>query len=285
VLDAHANADAVRAVTRSKQNPYKMWTTGDDGVMAPLLAASVPEAFNQPRQLLPQTFWQTGHIDVVRRATILTKRSMTGDTILPVDVEALLAIDLDTPADWDYAEYLVCSDRLNLVRPDPIKRRLPERVRIVVLDFDGVLTDNRVWTDTDGRESVAANRSDGLGLVELQRRGVKVAVLSTEANPVVGARCQKLGLDYQQAVADKPAALATLLAEAGIPPEEAVFVGNDINDVGCFAIVGCAFAVADAHAAARLAADQVLSRAGGHGAVRELCDMLLARMNSERTPD
>jgi N-acylneuraminate cytidylyltransferase len=268
VLEQYRDADSVRAVTSSKQNPYKMWTIGPDGALAPLLT-SIREAFNEPRQLLPATFWQTGHVDVVRRDTILTRRSMTGDTIRPVHVDAALAIDLDTPADWEFAEYLVSRDQLDIVRP--------------VLDFDGVLTDNRVWTDGDGRESVASNRSDGLGLAELRRGGVTVVVLSTEANPVVGARCRKLGLEFHQDVADKPAALARLLASGGIPPDEAIFVGNDVNDIGCFAMVGCAFAVHDAHEAARRAADQVLSKPGGRGAVRELCDMLLAHM--ERTPD
>jgi N-acylneuraminate cytidylyltransferase len=281
LLRRHEHADSVRAITSSKQNPYKMWTMRPDGALAPLLS-TIHEAFNQPRQQLPRTFSQTGHVDVMRRATIVRKRSMTGETILPVEVDAALAIDLDTPADWDFAEYLAAGGRLEIVRPDATKRGLPARVSLVVLDFDGVFTDNRVWTDEDGRESVASNRSDGLGLAELRRRGVKVIVLSTEPNPVVAARCRKLGIEYLQDVADKPAALAGVLAAGGVPSAEAIFVGNDINDVGCFAQVACAFAVNDAHEAARRAADRVLAKAGGHGAVRELCDLIVAHV--ERRP-
>jgi N-acylneuraminate cytidylyltransferase len=157
---------------------------------------------------------------------------------------------------------------------------MPERIRLLVLDFDGVMTDNRVWTDSEGRETVVSDRGDGWGLARLRESGIDAVVLSTETNPVVEARCRKLSLPFIQGSADKASALKALLAERRVEPAETVYLGNDANDVPCFPLVGWALAVADAHPSARSRADRVLSRHGGHGAVRELCDLLLHHLTS-----
>jgi N-acylneuraminate cytidylyltransferase len=154
-------------------------------------------------------------------------------------------------------------------------RPLPETVSWVVFDFDGVMTDNRVWVDEEGRERVAVNRSDGMGIALLRRRGIGALVLSTEKNPVVAARCQKLGIPFLQGIDDKAAALERWLEEKGIDRSGVIFVGNDVNDLACFPLAGFAAAPADAHESVRGAADLVLKAAGGHGAVREICDLLM----------
>ena len=98
-----------------------------------------------------------------------------------------------------------------MVQPDRNKRRLPDRIDLLVFDFDGVMTDDRVWVDQDGHEIVAANRSDGLGVAMLRKIGIRMVVLSTETNPVVTARCRKLELTAIQGVGDKQAALQSFL--------------------------------------------------------------------------
>lgn len=150
------------------------------------------------------------------------------------------------------------------------------RVGALVLDFDGVLTDNRVFVTEDGREAVVCDRSDGLGLEQLRLAGVPILVLSKERNPVVAARCRKLQIPVIQGLDHKRQALEHFAAEAGIPLSEVVYVGNDVNDLPCFEVVGLAVAVADAHHTVRDAAHVVLNRAGGRGAVRELTDRILA---------
>lgn len=100
ILEAHADADSVRAVIPAGQNPYKMWRMTSTGTLTPLFDSGITEAFNQPRQALPQVYWQTGHIDVVRLRTLREKGSMTGDVIYPVLLDPRYAIDLDTPDDW-----------------------------------------------------------------------------------------------------------------------------------------------------------------------------------------
>jgi len=274
--------DSVRGVVVAAQNPYKMWRLQTDGTMTPLLATEGPSPlYNRPRQELPQTYWQTGHVDAVRTSVIMEQASMSGDRIGALVIDAAYACDIDTEADWQRTEWLLEHIDRPVVRPGA-RRPFPDDLRLVVFDFDGVMTDNRVWVGHDGAELVACNRSDGLGLDALRHLGIDLFVLSTEANTVVAARCRKLGLPFEQNVRNKANRLWGLLRERGIAPSDVVYLGNDINDVDCMGIVGCGVAVADAHPDVRRIADVTLSRAGGHGAVRELCDRLAAHLSSRR---
>lgn len=150
----------------------------------------------------------------------------------------------------------------------------------IVFDFDGVMTDNRVLVDQEAREAVFCNRSDGLGIGMLKARGVPMLVLSKEPNPVVAARCKKLGLECLQGVDDKAPVLAAWLAERGYNPARTIYVGNDLNDLGCLKLVGLPVAVADAYPQAKEAARLILTKPGGNGAVRELCDRVLDAQRS-----
>ena len=279
MLLAHPEADSIRGVIPSGQTPYKMWKITSQGSMTPILALDdVKEPYNAPRQMLPQTYWQTGHIDAIRITSILQKNSLSGDVVLPLLIDPRYTVDIDNLNDWQRAEWLVSQAGLDMVYPGRKPRSLPKVVRLVVFDFDGVMTDNRVWVDQDGREQVAANRSDSMGLVRLRKSGIEMMVISTETNPVVAARCAKLNLPMIQGVEDKATVLRSLLNEREIDPAQVVYVGNDINDIPCFPIVGCAVVVADAHPEARVMADLALTMNGGHGAVREICDLILKKV-------
>jgi N-acylneuraminate cytidylyltransferase len=153
----------------------------------------------------------------------------------------------------------------------------------LVLDFDGVLTDNRVWVAEDGLEAVVCTRSDGMGLEMLRACGIEAVVLSTEKNPVVAARCRKLGISCLQGVDDKEATLRFLASERKVDLAEVIYVGNDVNDLGCMRIAGCSVAVADAHPKVLQQADWILHRAGGQGAVRELCDLVITSKGDAST--
>ncbi len=276
ILLDHPEADSVRGIIPSGQNPYKMWRVDESGRITPLLTLpGVAEPFNAPRQELPQTYWQTGHIDAIRASTIVQKHSLTGDIILPLHLDSRYAIDIDTLRDWQRAEWIISQGDLPIVLPVQHKRTLPKQVDLVVFDFDGVMTDDRVWVDQDGHEAVAANRRDGMGIAALHKAGIAMVVLSTEPNPVVSARCRKLELPVIQGLSDKSTALQLLLRERQLNPSNVIYLGNDVNDLPCFPLVGCAIVVADAHPDVILHADIILSHPGGHGAVRELCDRII----------
>ncbi len=201
---------------------------------------------------------------------------MTGRIILPILFDSAHDADLDTLEDWKRAEQSILADGLKMVWPGLPPRKMPEKIRLLILDFDGVLTDNRVWVDENGHEMVAANRSDSLGINMLRQAGVEAMVVSKETNPVVTARCRKMNIACIQGEDDKQTALQKLLADRQLDPAQVVYLGNDINDLPCFPLVGWAVAVADALPEVTRSADYVLSRAGGHAAVRELCDLILA---------
>ena len=280
ILIENPRADSVRGVIPSGQNPYKMWRIDEDSRMQPLLDEGFVEPYNMPRQQLPATYWQTGHIDAIRRATI-EAGSLTGEYILPLILDPRYAVDIDTDRDHARAEWIIRQGDLPLILPGRTPRGLPERVELVVFDFDGVFTDNRVWVNAKGEEWVAADRSDGWGIARLKERGVHVVVVSTERNPVVKARCNKLGIDVVQAVDDKAWAVESLLAEHHVQPEHVIFVGNDANDIPAFPLVACALVVQDAHPSALVQADIVLDHRGGFGAVREVCDRILNALEAD----
>ncbi len=272
-------ADSVRGVVPAGQNPHKMWRIDPGtGYMRNLLdVPGVPEPYNAPRQILPLVYWQTGHVDAIRPATIQERNSMSGKVILPVKIDPRYTVDIDGPSDWQRAEWLVWFGGLEMVYHGSRRRPLPETVKLVVFDFDGVMTDNRVWVDAEGHEFIAAYRSDSMGIHALRSVGIESVVLSTETDKAVEARCRKIGIEVMQGVKDKAARLKNYLAEHSIDPAQVVYVGNDINDLPCFPLVGCAVAVSDAQQEVLREADMVLSRSGGFGAVREICERILKR--------
>jgi len=152
---------------------------------------------------------------------------------------------------------------------------LPDRIELVVFDFDGVFTDNKVYTDQDGIETVACDRRDGLGITMMREAGVPMFVVSKERNPVILARTSKLKLDALSGCDDKGQFLKEYFAEHGIDPGNVVYMGNDLNDMEPMRLVGCPAAPADAHPDILAIARVVVPNRGGDGAVRALCEMIL----------
>ena len=151
-------------------------------------------------------------------------------------------------------------------------RPLLERVRLAVFDFDGVFTDNRVWVNEHGDETLAFSRSDGLGLRRLEEVGVRPLIVSMEQNPLVSARAGKLRVDCVQGVEDKLAVLHERTGKLGVALADTAYVGNDINDAECLRAAGVPVVPADAWPEVKPLARWVLSRPGGAGCVREFCD-------------
>jgi 3-deoxy-D-manno-octulosonate 8-phosphate phosphatase (KDO 8-P phosphatase) len=157
-------------------------------------------------------------------------------------------------------------------RPAPVAG-----IRLLVLDVDGVLTDGRLRYGPGGEVEKTFHVRDGAGIKAVQAAGIGVAVISGRRSEAVACRCRELGIsEVHQGVEDKVAVLQALLRRQGLAGAQCACVGDDVPDVPLFALAGIAIAVADAHPAARAAAHRRTRLAGGSGAVREVCDWLLA---------
>lgn len=238
------------------------WRMGADGIEA----VGHDAAFRPRRQDRAPHYRETGAFYVMRTAGLREHRHRFFGRIGVQPVPETHAVEIDVPEDLE----LVRAIAPLVDAPEPID------VDAVVTDFDGVHTDDRAYVDQDGRESVAVSRSDGMGVSLLRKAGVPVLILSTEVNPVVAARARKLGVPVLHGLDDKAAALRKWLADEGLDPARVAYVGNDVNDLGCLALVGWPIAVPDAHPRVLAAARIILARSGGAGAVRELCERILA---------
>ena len=157
------------------------------------------------------------------------------------------------------------------------------RVRALVLDVDGVLTDGGLYYGGQGEALKKFHVRDGMGLRLVQEAGIAVALVSGEETGIVRRRAEKLKIrDVFEGVEDKRRAFDSFLASRGIAPGEAAYVGDDVNDLPALAAAGFPIAVADASPEALRAARLVTGRRGGEGAVREICDALLAARAGKR---
>jgi 3-deoxy-D-manno-octulosonate 8-phosphate phosphatase (KDO 8-P phosphatase) len=147
-------------------------------------------------------------------------------------------------------------------------------LKLIVYDFDGVMTDNKVYVDQNGVEMVQVNRGDGLGVSEIKKMGIKQIILSTENNPVVSSRANKLKIDCLHGVKNKKIVLTDYCIRNSIPVETVAFVGNDINDKAAMKIVGFSFCPSDAHVSIKEISDHVFQAKGGSGVIRELFEYL-----------
>lgn len=165
----------------------------------------------------------------------------------------------------------------NPIVPDDLRTRLL-RVRGIILDVDGVLTDGSLTFDEEGREWKTFDVKDGLGLVLVRDLGYRIGIISSRVSKVVVARCRELKVpddSILQGERDKAAAFDKLVALWGIHPSETVAVGDDLPDLGMLRRAGVGACPSDAAPIVKEAAALHLSRAGGCGAVRELCDLIL----------
>ena len=160
-----------------------------------------------------------------------------------------------------------------------------KKIKLLAMDFDGVLTDNKVFIDEDGKEMVICDRSDSLGIKMLrkEKKEIDIIVISKETSKVVKARCEKLHIEYMTGIDDKLEALKGIIEQKKLKFENVAYIGNDVNDIECIQNSGIGVAVADSANNVLQVADFVTTKKGGHGAVREFCDMLLHLNSSNAT--
>lgn len=232
------------------------------------------KSFRPRRQDRPQDLLETGAAYAMDAAGFRTEKHRFFGRTEPVRTDPARVLEVDDPHDLARARAL--APLFDAARPGD-EAALPTAADIdaVVLDFDGTQTDDRVLIDSEGREFVSVHRGDGLGIAALRRSGLHMLILSTEQNPVVAARARKLKLPVLHGIDRKDLALKQWCEEQGIAPERVLYVGNDVNDLPCFALVGWPVAVASAHDVVRGAARAVTTAPGGEGAIREIATWIL----------
>lgn len=151
---------------------------------------------------------------------------------------------------------------------------LKNKIKLIVYDFDGVMTDNKVYVDQNGIETIQVNRADGLGVSEIKKMGIEQIIISTEKNPVVSARAKKLNIKCLQSIDDKKESLQKYCKENNYDLKNVAYIGNDINDKEAMEISGYVFCPLDAHKSIKTISNHILKTNGGHGVVRELLDLL-----------
>jgi N-acylneuraminate cytidylyltransferase len=248
-----------------------VWRDDGDGV-----ASVTYDHRSRPRrQDTNEHLVENGSIYVFKPWVIRESNNRLGGKIAVYRMDALDSFQVDEPGDLEIMERLFETSPHRLTETDL------SGIRLLVLDFDGVLTDNHVTVDQYGLESVRCHRGDGWGIARLKESGVEVIVLSTETNPIVGARCAKLGIHCIQGSRHKLGELTHLAEQLSLSRDEIAYVGNDVNDLECMEWVGLPIAVADAESEIRSCARIITARPGGHGAVREVADAILLARDSK----
>jgi YrbI family 3-deoxy-D-manno-octulosonate 8-phosphate phosphatase len=149
-----------------------------------------------------------------------------------------------------------------------------QKPKILFTDFDGCLTDDRVWLNHDGEEFVAANRKDGLAVKRLKYLGIQVVIASTETNKVVSARGNKMGIEVLQGLADKAESINQYLKQKNLSWDDVWYIGNDVNDLGAIERANLSLCPVDAVKKVRKTVDIVLKTNGGRGILSEIATEL-----------
>lgn len=240
-----------------------LWRQGDNGAEG----VNHDHSFRPRRQDREPHFQETGAFYVMRTEGFLQARFRFFGRVGLEAVPEETAVEIDTPDELEVARSLAG-------RTADAPGRAIE-VDALVMDFDGVHTDDLVTVDQNGVESVRVSRSDGMGIGMLREAGLPMLILSKERNPVVAARGAKLSVEVLQGIDDKATALRGWCEQRGLSLDRVAYVGNDVNDIECLRLVGWPVVVPESSAPVAAHARVVLSKPGGAGALRELAEMIL----------
>ena len=257
------NADSLFSSTRLED--FFIWQETEAG----LKGLNFVYARRRRQQNVKPQFVENGSIYIFKPALLRTTNNRLGGRIATYEMDSWKTWEIDSLehkalCEWYFMNRLL-KRFVNLTRA---------AIDLIVYDFDGVMTDNRVLTLQDGTEAAFANRSDGLAVNMIKDMGIKQVIISMETNPVVKARAEKIGIPCLQGIGDKLEILKKYLVENNIDKDKVAFIGNEINDVAAMSYVGLPVAPADAYPEVKKVAKIVLKTKGGHGVVRELLNHL-----------
>jgi len=222
------------------------------------------------RQERPHLYLENGSIYLFKPEVLVKYNNRLGGKISMYIMDHWKSFDIDTIEDIETCEYFM---RKNILSKQP--RINKKDIQLIIYDFDGVMTNNKVIVSEDGRELIIANRSDGLGVELLKKKGIKQIILSTESNNVVNARAKKLKLPVIYACKDKKNILKRYCKKMKYDLSNVAYVGNDINDLEAMKMVGYPIAPADAHIEIKKISKIITKTMGGDGVIRELLDIFM----------
>jgi len=217
------------------------------------------------RQDFRGTLMENGAFYFTKREILQKQQNRLGGKIGIFIMDDLHAVEIDEPKDWPLVEKLIFAREI---------KPLLKNVKLIVTDFDGVLTDNRVFVNKKGCEAVFCNRSDGLAVNYFKKKGLKVICLSTEKNKVVEQRCTKMGIASYQGIDKKIICLKKILKENRTDKKKCLYMGNDINDLECLQYVGYPVIPSDAAPLLKGFNFYTTNASGGAGVLREIYKLM-----------
>ncbi|UZD61546.1 acylneuraminate cytidylyltransferase [Brevibacterium sp. JSBI002] len=256
-------ADDADVVFSAVEDHSFLWRLDDD---TQAVAVGHEASFRPRRQDRAKHFNETGAFYVMRTSGLIEHEHRFFGRIGIEEVPPEHAREIDDMSDLTLVRAIAASQTQETAQVIDVDA--------LVTDFDGVHTDDGAYVDEDGNEQVRVHRGDGMGISRLVKSGVPVMILSKERNPVVTRRAEKLRVDVAQGIDNKASILDAWITANDLDPARVAYVGNDINDLEAFDVVGWPIAVADAHPRVLAAARVILDRPGGRGAVREVCDLI-----------
>lgn len=228
-------------------------------------------AYNQRkrRQDLGKTYKETGAVYALRVKAFKETKNRFGRAALPVSFPRSLPFEIDDPFELSLARHVAPAF-------PPIGSATDfGQCRAIVMDFDGVHTNDKVTVSEDGKESVVCTRADGIGIGLLKNAGYRLLILTREDNPVVRKRAAKLDVEVIYGQRDKLSALKEWAASNALESKNIAYVGNDVNDLDCLKWAEFSFVPSDAHPELLMAAKVILAARGGDGVIRELADVII----------
>ena len=247
-----------------------LWKISDQGFAKGVNHASYEQRLRR-QDLQTVTYRENGAVYAIRVPVLLKSKNRFGYKALPVVAAEVLPFEIDKVNELHMAQVM------NRLFPTPAINNNFYNIKLVVMDFDGVHTNDLAFLSQDGVESVQVSRADGLGCGLLKEAGYKLLILTREENPVVIKRAEKLGVEIINGVKDKLSVLKQFCNKNELEQKHVAYIGNDINDLDCLKWAGLSVIPADANINLLKYGFTILDSSGGKGAIRELAEILIKK--------
>lgn len=268
VLEALLQNPAIDCTFSAIQDHAFLWGIDENGNGNGINHAAYSQR-KRRQDMEERTYRENGSVYAIRVNAFMESNNRFCRAALPVPIERTLPFEIDDPFELEMAR------KLYNMFPQPGTRRTLQACRAVVMDFDGVLTNDKVIVNEFGHEAVVCSRADGLGIGMLKKAGLRLLIITKEKNSVVIKRAEKIDIEIISGVNEKLIDLKNWAATNDLNHSEIAYVGNDVNDLECIEWVGFPFAPSDAHPQVVNSGCVILSKIGGDGVIRELADIIL----------